>query len=222
MPGPLPEPGPPDSGDGKSTGPKQDVETNLEKIIDAEAQWQLPDYLEVDESQAIGLSINDSPEVRRAIELNLPGTKPSEGGPVTIGPMVSVLLKGPGGQIDIEPKTPQTWSTKTEAALLFTWTVTPKVVTDSLHLQVLGEVTMRDKSNVTTFTLNREIKVKRTLSYTLGEIFSHWATWAAIAAAFLAFFKQIRKFAGWSVRKTQNALSKSEAPQAKAPDDARS
>jgi hypothetical protein len=196
--------------------PYKDVQTNLKQLIVTEARWHRPDALKVKESESIGLQIGDSGELRQEITDNFPGTLSSSAGSVKVGPEVSVRLVGDPDEVTIVPgpEGPIVKSTDREVAMLFEWIVTPKIVTDDLHLKALVEVSLPNKPKLTTDEIPLSIRVKRTPAYTFNQLFTHWETWLAIGGVVLSFFERMRRFAAWPFRKLKQGLSKGQAPQA--------
>jgi hypothetical protein len=203
--------------------PFEQVQTNLKQLVQSTSQWRTPPSLDVEKTTTVGLQIGDSPDLRKTIARTLPGTESTEAGPVMVGPTVSVRLMANPDEAEITPKEAIVQSTTRDVAMVFSWIVRPKIVTNELHLVAQVEVPLGNGSQKTSVELPRTIKVNRTLAYTASQLFSSWATWVAIVTAVvsgvMASFRRTRKWLAWPVRALKNKFWKEEGQKENQPDE---
>jgi hypothetical protein len=152
-------------------------------LITANATWHAPATLAVEQSQRIGLEIGQSDLLTSRIKELLPNTEQTPAGSVTVGPLVKARLIAHPNDADVMPSESADASTPSDITLLWTWIVRPKRPTDSLLLTAHIEVPIAGTSNVFPTDVSLQIPVRRTFSYTVGQIFRNWATWTGIVAA---------------------------------------
>jgi len=215
MPQPAPAPSeaggePPLAGGGENpTGSGFDkVKEAVEGLVTANATWRHPPTLTVEQTQRVGLEIGHSDEIADAVNELLQGTVESPAGQVKVASSVKARLIANPNDADIEPSDTRNASTSREIGLLWTWMVRPKRPMDSLLLTAElyvplagGDGGENVPGRLTEIPL--EIPAHRTLRYTLNQIFSNWATWAAIVGA-------VSTGATWSYKKWKQRKKQTE------------
>jgi hypothetical protein len=151
-------------------------------LLSAGASWNAPKALVVEQSQRIGLAIGDSPALTTKINQLLPNTTQTPAGTVSVGPDMTAQLRVDPNDADVTPSDSANASTPDNVQLLWTWIVRPKRPNKALVLTAHLEVPVAGGGTLPT-DIGLQIPVDRTISYTAGQIFSHWATWSAIGAA---------------------------------------
>jgi hypothetical protein len=155
----------------------------MSDLVNARTTWHAPTFLEVEKSQRIGLEVGQSESLRSSIEALLPGTASTPGGTIAVGTSARARLIASADDAEITPSDAVNSSTDFDIALLWTWTVRPKRPVDHLVLTAHIEVPLEGSTDVVSTDVPLQIPVHRTASYTLGQIFTSWQTWSALAAS---------------------------------------
>ena len=157
------------------------VDAQIGHMVDERATWQAPTSLVVNRSERIGLVIGDSEQLRNQIADLVEKAKPRKPVPVKVGPKMRVALWADTGDAQVKPSEAVDQSTGSQIAMLWTWLVRPLRASDGMIFTAHVEV----HSDASTFTTDvpLRIRVERTVSHMLGQVFTHWATLSAIAAA---------------------------------------
>jgi hypothetical protein len=159
-----------------------DIDKATAGFLTRDADWQVPPALDVDKTTRIGLSIGSGPTVTSGIQRLLPSTSPTPAGPIEIGPTVGVTLRADPDDAVITPSEMVNASTGTDVEMLFTWFVHPLHPNSALLLTAYIELPLAD-GHVIMNAYPLTLEVRRTLPYTLHQIFTNWATWSSIAGA---------------------------------------
>ncbi len=158
------------------------VDKDSQLLIAKEATWQAPKSLTVGDTQRVGLSIGEGTKIKDKIDNLLSGTSPTSAGVVEVGPTVRATLLASEEDADISPSDAVNASTGSDIQMLWTWLVHPKQPTDRLTLTAHLEVPLSD-GHVVTHELSLSLPVSRTVTYTLTEVGTHWATWSGVGAS---------------------------------------
>jgi hypothetical protein len=171
---------------GLSSGsnPYRKFDQDVSKLVERQAEWQAPKRLKVNETARIGLVIGDPSRLKTEIRGLVPGSYPKNAGSVKVGSTISVQLTTYSGDASVTPSAAIDNSLGEHTALLFTWYVYPKHPDTSPGLFLTAEiVTKMSDGHVLSQELYLVIPVDRTVQYTMYQIFTNWATWAAIVTA---------------------------------------
>lgn len=192
-----------------STGPTsifREADAAIANLVDANVAWRSPARLTVDETTDIGLAIGGGQTLRDEIEKNLPNTEEIPAGKVSVGPVVKASLIVDPADATVEPNDAIDASTSSDIALLWTWKLHPLHPDDELTVTALIAVSVPGTDYAVTHDIPLRIPVDRTFEYTVYQVFSNWATWAAIAGAAFAGV-------GWLWRHNRNSrLIRTAAP----------
>jgi LPXTG-motif cell wall-anchored protein len=116
-----------------------------------------------------------------------------------VGSTISVQLTADPSDASVTPNGAIDKSIGEHTALLWTWYVRATHPNTSPGLFLTAEiVTKMSDGHVLQEELALTIPVDRTLQYTVYQIFTNWATWAAIVGAFAGLFAWI-----WKKRKKE-------------------
>jgi hypothetical protein len=169
------------------TGPGSSIfaptDAALNQLVTSQAVWHTPTSLKADETSRIGLSVGQSANLTGAINSLLPSTSAKPAGSISVGPKISATLEVDADDATVNPSTAINESTGSDIQLLWTWYLHPSHPTDDLQATAHIEVVLSDG---TVFSTDEplSIQVDRTFSYTVGQVFETWETWASIGAAF--------------------------------------
>jgi hypothetical protein len=155
----------------------------MTRMVDARAEWHTPTRVLVDTSADVGLSIGQTGELQAQIEQNLPRTVTRSAGTVKVGTDLTATLIGDPMEVQIEPRDAIDASTGSAIGLLWTWKIHPLRPNDELRLTAHLKMTVPGTNHGLTKNVPLTLKVHRTNSYTAHQVFTNWATWAAIVAA---------------------------------------
>jgi hypothetical protein len=169
-----------------------DAEAAMDSLVTARATWQAPRSLTVEKAERIGLVIGDTGRLSSEIDALIKRSVPRDAGTVEVGPNVRVTLQADQGDASIEPSKAVDQSTTSNVAMLWTWIVRARHPADSMYFTAHVEVPS-DK-HVFALDVPLTIDVKRTVNFTLHQIFVNWGTWSAI-------FVAIGGWATWFVRR---------------------
>jgi hypothetical protein len=148
------------------------ADQQIGKLMTEQAQWQAPEFLTVDRSQRIGLTIGESEALHSKVSQLVDQAVPKAAGPVQVGPTVRVTLQADPNDADITPSVAVDESTGSHVALLWTWMVRPK--RPSQGLQLTAHVEVPSSGYNFTTDLGIAIPVKRTWQYTLKQVATSW------------------------------------------------
>lgn len=166
----------------EAPGPFQEIDKETAKLVGTEATWQAPDELTVRRTERIGLAIGQGTALKSRIEQLLPAAAPTGAGRVLVGPTVRAWLHADPDDAVVTPSAAVDASTGSDVQILWTWLVQPKHPTDALLLTVQLEVPLSSGH-----TIHNEVAltlpVRRTASYTAGQVFAHWSTWSVMTAS---------------------------------------
>lgn len=155
------------------------IDAQTRGLVRAAATWHSPPSLDVDKTARIGLELGNRDAVKSQIAALLPGTSPTSGGTVEVGPTVRAKLLVDPADAEVVPSEAIDASTGTDIAMLWTWFVHPKRPTSGLLITAHLEVPLSE-GHVVSIDLPLTVRVNRTATFTLGQIFTNWTTWAAI------------------------------------------
>ncbi|MBX8687664.1 hypothetical protein GO011_09525 [Mycobacterium sp. 20091114027_K0903767] len=147
----------------------------------------------MEETELIGLTIGDTPDLNQEINEKLPGTVTTPAGTVEVGINTKAELSASSDDATITPDYSKNASTPDKVDLMWTWEVTPKRPADELILTAHIEVPVDGGGSFNT-DIPLRIHVKRSIGYTAGQAFHNWATLSAIAASAAAVV-------GWFLRR---------------------
>jgi hypothetical protein len=171
---------------------------DVARLLDRQAAWQAPKRINVDQTARVGLVIGDPSLLKTQIRQLVPGTYPKSAGHVKVGSTIGVRLVADPSDASVTPKDAIDESMGEHTALLWTWFV--RATHPNAGLFLTAEiVTKMSDGHVLRKEVALTIPVDRTLQYTLYQIFSNWATWAAIVGALSTAVTVI-----WRKRKKQN------------------
>jgi hypothetical protein len=189
-----PDAGEPGASEPGADGPGlEEIREQQSRLVSAEADWNRPEALNVNESERIGLSIGDSPELNRRLDEMLPDTVRQPVRTVRVNTRARAILYFNQDEVEVEPDDAVIASPTEDIGLLWTWFVKPKKPTEALKMTAHLEVPI-DGADPLVTEIPLEIPVNRTAAYTAGQIFSNWGTWSAIVGAGAAG-------AGWWIRR---------------------
>ena len=117
-------------------------------LVDARATWHAPDALTVDEPASLGLSIGDTEDLRRQIELNLPDLPVRDAGVLQVGDNVSAELIADRASLAVQPDSAIDASFGSQPGLLYTWTVRPLQPAAKLRVHVHLTMTVPGTNHV--------------------------------------------------------------------------
>jgi hypothetical protein len=163
--------------------PYRQFDQDVARLLDRHAVWQAPKQINVDQTARVGLVIGDPSLLKTEIRQLVPGSYPKPAGNVKVGSTIGVQLIADPSDASVTPKDAIDNSMGEHTALLWTWYVNAKHPNPGLLL-IAEVVTKMSDGHVLRRELPLTIPVDRTVQYTLYQIFSNWATWAAIVAAF--------------------------------------
>ncbi|HET8615865.1 MAG TPA: hypothetical protein VFL94_10095 [Actinomycetales bacterium] len=155
----------------------------MAQMVDANAAWHVRRTVPVDQTQDVGLSVGQTDELTRQIEDNLPQTESVPAGTLQVGTDVTAALVGDPSDVQIRPDQAIDASTGSAVGLLWTWKVRALHPTKDLHLTAHLAMLVPGTDHRLTRDVPLHLTVQRTASYTAHQIFTHWATWAAIVTA---------------------------------------
>jgi hypothetical protein len=155
------------------------TDQQLSQLVAAEAAWHAPSSLQAGETSRIGLSIGSSATLTKDIQSLLPSTSTRDAGTVAVGPNVSATLEVDAADASVDPSTAINASTGSDIQLLWTWYLHPKHPTGDLEVTAHIAVTLSNNT-VKTVDVPLSIRVDRTASYTIDQLFSDWETWVSI------------------------------------------
>lgn len=181
--------GTPDSG----TSVFDEADQRMREMVDTRSRWHAPSRTPVAETTEVGLSIGNGAELRSQVEETLPDVPTQPGVPLRVGTDVSARLVGDASDVSITPNDAIDASTGSDIALLWTWKIHPKHPTDRLELSAHLTMMVPGTQHKLTRTLNLVLEVTRTASYTAHQVFTHYGTWAAIAAGSVAAVGWLRR-----------------------------
>jgi hypothetical protein len=171
---------------------------DVARLLDRQAAWQAPKRINVDQTARVGLVIGDPSLLKTQIRQLVPGSYPKPAGHVKVGSTIGVRLVADPSDASVTPKDAIDESMGEHTALLWTWFVRATHPNPGLFL--IAEIVAKMSDG---HALRREVRltipVDRTLQYSLYQIFSNWATWAAIVGALSTAVTVI-----WRKRKKQN------------------
>ena len=173
---------PPTNPPGSASDPYGQFDQDVARLLTRRAAWQAPKRINVDQTARVGLVIGDPSLLKAQIRQLVPGTYPKPAGTVKVGSTISVKLLADPRDASVTPSGAVDESMGEHTALLWTWYVNAKHPNASLLLTA-EIVTKMSDGHVLYKQLALPIFVDRTVKYTLYQVFSNWATWAAIVAA---------------------------------------
>lgn len=165
-----------------SPNPYRQFDQQVAGLLVRRAAWQAPKRIKVNQTARVGLVIGDPGLLKAQIRQLVPGSYPSPAGTVRVGSTIGVQLLADPGDASVTPKAAIDESMGEHTALLWTWYINAKHP-DSGLLLTAEVVTKMSDGHVLRKELALTIPVDRTAQYTLYQIFSNWATWAAIVTA---------------------------------------
>jgi hypothetical protein len=186
------------------TNPFRQFDQDVAGLVQRQAIWQVPKRLIVQSTARVGLVIGDAKALRTQIRELVPGTYPKAAGQVKVGSTIGVQLLADPGDASVTPKDAIDESTGEHTALLWTWFVRATHPNSNLFLTADIVVKMSD-GHVLSTELPLSIPVSRTWQYTLGQIFTNWATWVSIVTVLSGAL-------AWTWRKRKRRLQPSSAP----------
>ncbi len=187
------------------------------RLLRRQAVWQAPKRIKVGQTARIGLVIGDPSRLKAQIKQLVPSSYPKPAGNVQVGPIISVKLTADPNDASVTPNAAIDNSIGERTALLWTWYVNAKhpnrdlLLTAEIDTRMSGSLPHHQELALT-------IPVDRTVQYTLYQIFSNWATWAAIFAALGTAVGWIwRRRKKQQRKKSKNKKSKIKKPKGKTP-----
>ena len=165
-----------------SANPYRQFDQDVARLLDRQVAWQAPKRIQVDQTARVGLVIGDPSLLKAQIRQLVPGSYPKPSGNVRVGSTIGVQLLADPNDASVTPSDAIDESMGEHTALLWTWYVNAKHPSQGLLLTAQIVTKMSD-GHVQQKELALTIPVDRTPQYTLYQIFSNWATWAAIVAA---------------------------------------
>jgi hypothetical protein len=181
--------------------PFRQFDQDVAGLVERQAIWQVPKRLEVDRTARLGLVIGDASALRTQIRELVPESYPKAAGQVKVGSKIAVQLEADPSDASVTPKDAIDQSTGKHTALLWTWFVRAMHPSPELFLTAHIVVKMSD-GHVLSTELPLTIPVRRTWQYTLGQVFTNWATWLSIAGVLSGAVAWI-----WRKRKRQSHAS---------------
>ena len=130
-------------------------------LVDARATWHAPDALTVDEPASLGLSIGDTEDLRRQIELNLPDLPVRDAGVLQVGDNVSAELIADRASLAVQPDSAIDASFGSQPGLLYTWTVRPLQPAAKLQVHVHLTMTVPGTNHVLVRDIPLTLRVDR-------------------------------------------------------------
>ncbi|MGL5816684.1 MAG: hypothetical protein ACRCYR_03910 [Phycicoccus sp.] len=191
--------------------PFEDADAAMAQMVDTHMRWHTPASLTVDTTADLGLSIGDSPALRREIEANLPDTAPGSNRPIRVGTDVTAVLVGDPDDVQITPDAPIDASTGSDVALLWTRIVRPRRPADELRLVAKLSMRVPGTDHRLTHDVPVSLPVHRTWGYTAGQLFTNWPTLAAVGAS-------VATAVAW-LRRRRRSASSTALPDAAQPTD---
>jgi hypothetical protein len=174
--------------------PYRQFDQDVSRLVERRAVWQAPKRIKVGDTARVGLVIGDPNLLRTEISQLVPGSYPTAAGPVKVGSTIAVQLTADPSDASVVPNEAINNSMGEHTALLWTWYVHPTHPNTSPGLFLTAEiVTTMSDGHVLRKELALTIPVDRTLQYTTYQIFTNWATWAAIVGAFAGLVTWIWK-----------------------------
>ncbi|MEU7826543.1 hypothetical protein [Catellatospora sp. NPDC049133] len=164
------------------TGTFKDIDTAARELVTRQAYWQSPAVLDVEQTQRIGLAVGEGEKLTQKINTMLKGTQTTAAGPVEVGPTVKATLRGNTEDVEITPSESVNATTGSDVQMLWTWLVHPKHPTDDLLLTAYLEVPLSNGHTIT-HEVALSVQVRRTMSYTLWQLVTHWGTWSAVVTS---------------------------------------
>ncbi|WP_155373285.1 hypothetical protein [Catellatospora vulcania] len=166
------------------TGTFKDIDTAARELVTREAYWQSPAVLDVEQTQRIGLAVGEGEKLTQKINAMLPDTLTTAAGPVEVGPTVKATLRGNTEDVEITPSESVNATTGSDVQMLWTWLVHPKRPTDDLLLTAYLEVPLSNGHTIT-HEVALSVQVRRTMSYTVWQVLTHWGTWSAVVTSLI-------------------------------------
>jgi len=163
-----------------SADPFRQFDQEVASLVERQAIWQAPKRLDVNRTARLGLVIGDISALRTQIRELVPGNYPQPAGQVKVGSTIGVQLEADPGDASVTPKDAINKSTGEHTALLWTWFVRGTHPNPELFLKA-HIVVKTSNGHVLSTELPLSIPVGRTWQYTVGQIFTNWATWLSIA-----------------------------------------
>lgn len=174
--------------------PYGQFDQDVAQLLERRAVWQAPKRINVDSTARVGLVIGDPNLLKTEISQLVPGSYPVSAGSVKVGSTIAVQLIADPSDASVTPSAAIDNSIGEHTALLWTWYVYATHPNTSPGLFLTAEITTKmSDGHVLQEELALTIPVDRTLQYTAYQIFTNWATWAAIAGACAGLFTWIRK-----------------------------
>ena len=189
-----------------SVNPFRQVDQQVAGLVKRQAIWRVPKRLEVGSTTQLGLVIGDASALRTQIAELVPETRPQPAGQVQVGATIGVQLEVDPSDADVTPKDVIDQSTGEHTALLWTWFIRATHPNPELFL-IAHIVVNMSGGDVRTTDLPLSIPVGRTWQYTLGQIFTNWATWFSIVTVLSGTVAWI-----WRRRTRQSHASKQRQP----------
>ena len=182
----------PTSSSSATPNPYRKFDQDVARLLDRQAVWQTPKRINVDSTARVGLVVGDPRLLKTEISQLVPGSYPKPAGPVKVGSTISVQLTADPNDATVTPSDARDESIGEHTALLWTWYVRAKHPDASPGLFLTADiVTKMSDGHVLQKELALNIPVDRTAQYTMYQIFTNWATWAAITGAFAGLFTWI-------------------------------
>jgi hypothetical protein len=189
-------------GSPRAPAPFSEVDKEVGQLVEREATWDAPGRLTVDNVTRIGLLIGSGKRISDEANDLIRDSIKTNAGTVLVGPLMRVTLGADADEAQVTPSVGVDASTGSDIQLLFTWLVRPKHPTAALELTAHIETPLSN-GHVIAKDLALRIPVSRTFGYTMGQIFTNWATWSAIGGTVIAV-------GGWLWRRQRK--SHSQAP----------
>jgi hypothetical protein len=177
-----------------TSNPYYQFDQDVAQLLERQAVWQAPKRINVDSTARVGLVIGDPSLLKTEISQLVPGSYPVPAGSVKVGSTIAVQLIADPSDASVTPSAAIDNSIGEHTALLWTWYVYATHPNTSPGLFLTAEITTQmSDGHVLQEELALTIPVNRTLQYTAYQIFTNWATWAAIVGACAGLFAWIRK-----------------------------
>lgn len=188
-----------------TSGPFAQIDKATRELVATQVTWQAPAALDVESTERIALAIGSGQRLKEKIDALVPGAVPTSVGELEVGPTMRATLRGNPEDVEITPSVAVNASTGSDVQLLWTWLIHPKHPTDRLPLTAFLEVPLSD-GHVITHEVALSIEVRRTTSYTLWQVATHWGTWSAIVTSLIGVVS-------WLIRRRKKNGEPAEAPE---------
>ncbi len=162
--------------------PYRQFDQDVARLLERRAVWQAPKRIKVAQTARIGLVIGDPSLLKTEIKQLVPGSYPKLAGQVKVGSTIAVQLLADPNDASVTPDKAIDKSIGEHTALLWTWYINAKHPSSGLFLTA-EIVTKMSDGHVISKELAITIPVDRTVQYTIYQIFTNWAIWAAIVGA---------------------------------------